>query len=84
MGKAARVLDGMQVDLQALEAALLDELAAGTDGVSPDLAPVLRQLAATHEMAWSSFVALESRLETMSQQIKALAAAGSSDRSPTR
>lgn len=84
MGKAARVLDGMQVDLEALEAALLDELAAGTDGVSPELAPVLRQLAATHEMAWSSFVALESRLETMSQQIKALAAAGSSDRLPPR
>ena len=84
MGKAARVLDGMQVDLEALEAALLDELAAGTDGVSPELAPVLRQLAATHEMAWSSFVALESRLETMSEQIKALAAAGSSDRLPPR
>ncbi|MGH9279983.1 MAG: metalloregulator ArsR/SmtB family transcription factor [Acidimicrobiales bacterium] len=76
LGKAAGLLAGMQVDLRALEDALVDELVAETDGLPTELAPVLQQLAATHELAWSSFVGLERRLERLSQQINELATVG--------
>jgi len=70
-GRAIRVLQTLEIDLEALQAAASQEL-LGSAVVDPEVQPLMDELAASTERHWSQFVALEQMITDLQRDVREL------------